>query len=256
MKNYIIILLVIAAIASSNAGFAQGTANQKKTVAGTPCNTMGTTVHHYKRHHAKSVAAVTRPHKAVVHYHHAVKKEPIRPTVESISIDDRYSVAIVSIKNGEVYVNDSLLTTIKNPMCEDHKIIINYITPPPPPPAPVTVVEHVTANTYTGEKAEGMLGVWGTSNCCEEGVVVDEVLPGGPACKAGIERGDVITKVNDQKINDGNDLAAAMKTLSAGDNVAVTVRDYDGTETRRLELVKKDLPADCGGCSSARSACR
>lgn len=243
----------MAAIAGSNAGFAQGTANQKKTVAGTPCNSMGQTVHHYKRHHhtRSSVAAVARPHKAVVHHYHAVKKEPIRPTIESISIDDRYPVAIVSIKNGDVYVNDSLLTTIKNPQCEDHKIIINYITPPPAPPAPVTVVEHVSANTYTGEKAEGMLGVWGTSNCCEEGVVVDEVLPGGPACKAGIERGDVITKINDQKINDGNDLAAAMKTLSAGDNVAVTIRDYDGTETRHLELVKKDLPADCGVCSSA-----
>ena len=256
MKNYMIILLTTATLLSGSAGFAQQAANQKKTVAGSPCYTMGKTVHHYKKHHAKSVAAVARPHKAVAHHHHAVKKEPIRPTIESISIDDRYSVAIVSIKNGEVYVNDSLLTTIKNPLCEDHKIIINYIAPPPPPPAPVTAVEHIATNTYTGEKAEGMLGVWGTSNCCEEGVVVDEVLPGGPACKAGIERGDVITKINDQKINDGNDLAAAMKTLSAGDNAAVTVRDYDGTETRRMELVKKDLPADCGGCSSASSACR
>jgi len=216
---------------------------------------MGGTAHHSKKHHAKKVAVATTTHtKAVVHRRHVVKKAPVTMrTVESISIDDHYSVAIVSIKNGEVYVNDSLITTVKNPQCEDHKIIINYVAPSPP--VKVVEVEQVKENTYTGEKAEGMLGIFG-AGYCDNGVVINDVLPGGPACKAGIERGDVITKINDQKISNGSDLAAAMKTLSAGDNVAVTIRDYDGTETRNVELAKKDLPADCGGCSSARSACR
>jgi hypothetical protein len=201
MKNYATILMM-ATLLGSSTGFAQNAVNHTKTVTGTPCVTMGPTAHHHKKHHAaKGIAAAPRHHnKTVAHHYHAVKKQPIARTIESISIDDKYAVAIVSIKNGEVYVNDSLITTVKNPLCEDHKIVINYIAPPPPPPPAhvvTEVVEHVQTNTYTGEKAEGMLGVWGTSNCCEEGVVVDDVMPGSAACKAGLRPGDVITKIND-----------------------------------------------------------
>ncbi len=245
MKNYIIGSLMLASVLGGNAVYAQNT-KQKAGSAG-PCTTMGTTaVHHHKKHHPKKiggVAAVAKPHKAIVHRRHIINKEPIRPTLETISVDNHSATTIVSIKNGDVYINDSLVTVVKNPQCEDHRLIINYIAPPPPPA--VTDIEQLKTNTYTGEKAEGMLGVWGSSNCCEDGVVIDDVMPGSPACKAGLGRGDVITKINDQRINSGNDLAAALKTMSAGDNIAVTVKDYDGTETKNIELAKKDLPANC-----------
>ena len=247
-------LLILGSALVSNTGFAQ---TYPKTVLG-PC-TSGETVHHVKKHHIKKhpatgVAVVPKPHtKAIVHRRPVVKKAPLLRTVEAISIDNKYSVAIVNFRDGKIYVNDSLLTSIENLVCDERKIIINYTAPPPPA---VTVIEQLKTNTYTGEKAEGMLGLWGSSNCCEDGVVIDDVLPGGPACKAGLGRGDVITKINDQRISSGSDLGAAMKTLSAGDNVSVTVRDYDGTETKHVELAKKDLPADCGGCTSPRSACR
>ena len=259
MKNYATILMM-AGLLGTSTGFAQNAVNHPKTVNGAPCVTMGpTTTHHHKKHHvaAKGVAAAPKHHpKAVAHHHHAVKPQPVMKTLETISVDDHLSTAIVSIKNGEVYINDSLVTSIKNPQCEDHRLIINFIAPPPPAPVVTETIETIKTNTYTGEKSEGMLGVWGTSNCCEEGVVVDDVMPGGPACKAGLRRGDVITKINDQKISDGNDLKAAIASLSAGDNVAVTVRDYDGTETKHVELAKKDMPNNCGCSHEMWSACR
>ena len=249
MKNYIIIPLAIASVFSTNSIFAQSTANQRKAEK-TPCNTMVTASVHHRKHINKGVVAHAKKHygKAMAH-HNVVKMQPAAPMQETVSVDDHYPVAIVSIKDGDVYVNDSLVATVKNPKCENHKIVINYIAPPPPPPAPAVTesIEHVKVNTYTGEKAEPMLGVLAADY--DNGVVVDEVLPGGPACKAGISVGDVITKVNGQDIKNGGDLQSTISGLNVGDNVSVTVRDYDGTETRQVVLTKKDEPQSCGGCT-------
>ncbi len=46
----------------------------------------------------------------------------------------------------------------------------------------------------------------GNSGVTVRGALVGGVVPGGPAAKAGIQRGDVITKVGDEEIQDANDL--------------------------------------------------
>ena len=55
------------------------------------------------------------------------------------------------------------------------------------------------------------------------GAIVTSVSAGGPAERAGIKRGDVITAVNNQPIVDHNALRNQVASMAPGSNVAVTV---------------------------------
>jgi putative serine protease PepD len=55
------------------------------------------------------------------------------------------------------------------------------------------------------------------------GALVDNVQSGSPAAKAGLKRGDIITKVGDAQIQTSVDLIAAVRAHNPGDSVAIVV---------------------------------
>ena len=57
------------------------------------------------------------------------------------------------------------------------------------------------------------------------GAVIAKVDPGGPADQAGIKAGDVVTKVDNQLIEDGDALVAAIRSHAPGDRVTLTIGD-------------------------------
>ncbi|MEA4902920.1 S1C family serine protease [Desulfitobacterium sp.] len=58
------------------------------------------------------------------------------------------------------------------------------------------------------------------------GAYIAEVSAGGPADKAGIKQGDVITKINDSTIKNSGDLIRELYKYNAGDTVKITlIRD-------------------------------
>lgn len=65
-----------------------------------------------------------------------------------------------------------------------------------------------------------MLGV--TTEKIETGVRLQAVTKGSGAEKAGLKEGDVITKIDDAKIEDPDDLTATIKKHKPGDKVTVT----------------------------------
>jgi serine protease Do len=73
-----------------------------------------------------------------------------------------------------------------------------------------------------------------------EGALVAEPQPGGPAVKAGIEAGDVITKVNNSPVKDARDLARQIGALAPGASVRLTVL-RKGAE-RTINLTLGELP--------------
>ena len=75
-----------------------------------------------------------------------------------------------------------------------------------------------------------------------EGVFVYSVEEGSAAEKAGLQMGDVITKVDDTTISTMEDLTAVKKQYSAGDTVTFTV--YRQGETITLSLTWDATPAD------------
>lgn len=75
-----------------------------------------------------------------------------------------------------------------------------------------------------------------------EGVFISAVDEDGAADRAGLQMGDVITKVDDHEIKDMADLTIVKKQYSAGDTVTLTV--YRQGETLEMELTWDAVPED------------
>ena len=91
---------------------------------------------------------------------------------------------------------------------------------------------------YTGQTREQMAQQYRYS--VSEGVFVCSVEPGSAAEKAGLQMGDVITKIGDTAISDMNDLNAAKKSYRAGDTVTLTI--YRAGGTKEVELTFDAVP--------------
>lgn len=55
----------------------------------------------------------------------------------------------------------------------------------------------------------------------DKGVVINNVLDSSSAKRAGLEKGDIITKVNDKEITSPEDLRTAIQSYKPGDNVTI-----------------------------------
>ena len=73
------------------------------------------------------------------------------------------------------------------------------------------------------------------------GVLVAQVVQGGPADDAGIRRGDIVTAVGGDKTATPEDLLAALRRAKPGDRVPFTVQT-PGQDSRQVEVVVTDRP--------------
>jgi S1-C subfamily serine protease len=62
------------------------------------------------------------------------------------------------------------------------------------------------------------------------GVLIDDVVAGGPAAKAGLAGGDTITAINGTRVNSPTALTDAILTHRAGDPVSVSYTDANGAK--------------------------
>ncbi len=97
---------------------------------------------------------------------------------------------------------------------------------------PVNVVKDALANfNQTGQFNRPFLGVQyrmvtrelSVMNEIPEGAYLAEVVDGSPAAKAGLAQEDIITKFDDQKLMDKNDLAKVISKKKVGDTVSLSV---------------------------------
>src|SRR5688572_8711810 len=102
----------------------------------------------------------------------------------------------------------------------------------------------------TGKVRRGMLGVTiqpinadlasSLDLPAARGAIVTNVTAGGPADKAGIKRGDVITAVNNTPVNDPNGLRNTVASLAPGSSATVTVQ-RDGRD-QNVSVALAELP--------------
>lgn len=74
------------------------------------------------------------------------------------------------------------------------------------------------------------------------GVLVKRVLPGGPAEKAGVKDGDRIIKVGAKDVNDVESYMTVMKDVKPGDEIEITLKRAEKTETLKVKFDAESRP--------------
>lgn len=87
-----------------------------------------------------------------------------------------------------------------------------------------------------GDENRAMLGV--TTEKAEGGVEIQDITKESAAEKAGLKENDIITKIDDTKIEDPDDLSAAIKKHKPGDKVTVTYLRNKKEQKTTAELTK------------------
>jgi putative serine protease PepD len=82
----------------------------------------------------------------------------------------------------------------------------------------------------TGKASHASLGVRVGSDPNTHGATIVDVTGGGPADKAGLPKGCVVTKVDDRVIDSADALVAAVRSHAPGDTVTLTFNESGGAE--------------------------
>lgn len=64
------------------------------------------------------------------------------------------------------------------------------------------------------------------------------VIPGSPADKAGIVENDIITKINNEEINENNSLSTILQNYNVGDEVTLTFLHKGAEKTAKIKLTE------------------
>ena len=122
---------------------------------------------------------------------------------------------------------------------------------------PIDKVVPIVDQLRNGETpTHARLGVTVTDASSNDGLLtgagVQSVSGGSAAEAAGLEKGDVITKVDDQVISDSESLVATIRGYRPGDDVTLTVVRGNGNNTSNVDPItlKATLDSDGGQAAS------
>ena len=76
------------------------------------------------------------------------------------------------------------------------------------------------------------------------GLVVDYVVPDGPAAAAGVQQNDIIKMLNDQILTEPDQLSKLIRSYSEGTTVTLTLLRKGKEEKIGVKLSKKDVPQE------------
>src|SRR5437667_1947114 len=74
------------------------------------------------------------------------------------------------------------------------------------------------------------------------GLVVDYVVPDGPAAAAGVQKNDILKMLNDQILTEPDQLAKLVRSYSEGTNITLTVLRKGQEQKITVKLTKKEVP--------------
>lgn len=99
--------------------------------------------------------------------------------------------------------------------------------------------EAVPAPPFQGPARKASLGTIPDFNYSGKGVRIGGVNPTSPAASAGLKEGDVITKLNDQNIEDLRAYSEALKKVQPGDSLSVTFTRDGKEQTVKATAVER-----------------
>lgn len=120
--------------------------------------------------------------------------------------------------------------------------------PPNPPNAPIPPDRHERMPrvpvTFLGVETSTIPSV-----LCEQmnlpkgfGLVVDYVVPDGPAAAAGVQQNDILKMLNDQILMEPNQLRKLLQSFPEGTTVTLTLLRKGQEQKVSVKLVKKEVP--------------
>jgi S1-C subfamily serine protease len=77
-----------------------------------------------------------------------------------------------------------------------------------------------------------------------DGVIIQQVYPGSPAARAGLEPNDVVTQVVGKPVSNVDGIQLAVSTLPPGEPIVVNYRRDDHPATATVRLAKLSVPGD------------
>ncbi|WP_293817853.1 trypsin-like peptidase domain-containing protein [uncultured Corynebacterium sp.] len=102
---------------------------------------------------------------------------------------------------------------------------------------PINQAERISKQLIDNGKAEHpMIGAKVDTRSNENGAVIADVNKDSPADKAGLKKGDVVTHVDDRRVDSGVGLIAAIRSHAVGDKVKLKVKEGPDGEEREVEL--------------------
>lgn len=132
----------------------------------------------------------------------------------------------------EDFKNDDIQITENNSSAD-----IDMPPMPPRPPMPPHGGDKMFSGSFNGFQNKAFLGVASKSN--NGGATVEMVSKGSPAEKAGLQKGDVITKVGTTEIDDADDLVEAIGKYKPADKVTLTYK-RNGTDNKTTATLDKN----------------
>jgi hypothetical protein len=127
------------------------------------------------------------------------------------------------------------------------------VPPPPPGPPPTGPVgpgadrerhEKKVPVTYLGVETSDVPRVVSEQLGLPKGfgLVVDYVVPDGPAAAAGVQQNDILRMLNDQILTEPDQLSKLVRSFPEGTNVTLTVLRKGKEEKIGVKLSKKEVP--------------
>jgi serine protease Do len=122
----------------------------------------------------------------------------------------------------------------------------NPPNPPAPPPGPPDRHEKMpkVPVTFLGVETSDVPNVVSEQLGLAKGfgLVVDYVVPDGPAAAAGVQQNDIIKMLNDQILTEPDQLAKLVHSYSEGTTVTLTLLRKGKEEKVSVKLTKKEVP--------------
>lgn len=112
---------------------------------------------------------------------------------------------------------------------------------PPEAPFPPQVWEYLGGGALTATAPKAMLGVYTEKD--EKGAKVSQVMDDSPAEKAGLTKGDIITKAGNKSIADPSALSDAIGNLKPGDEVQIQYLRDNKQKKVKVTLGERKSPA-------------
>jgi len=102
---------------------------------------------------------------------------------------------------------------------------------------PVNTVKEVLPQLESGTAPQhAYLGLQTSDTANGDGAQIAAATPGGPSARAGLQAGDVVTKVDGDDVHGADDVAAAIEDNKPGDKVEVTVKRGGSEQTIDVTL--------------------